>query len=114
MNDLNFAKKIRGRKDEVSKGVIPQDWTKRNCVSNVAECFSPTGIILPLISGMKLDCRELHARVLKWDDQMPDNLRSVWGSNFELLSEIRNLKYKQAIVPINAKSNDLCQVENDF
>ena len=65
MNDLNFAKKIRGRKDEVAKGVIPQDWTKRDCVSEVAECFSPTGIILPLISDMKLDCSELHARDLE-------------------------------------------------
>ena len=98
MNDLNFAMKIRGRKDEVSKGVIPQDWTKRDCVSKVAECFSPTRIILP--------CK-LHARGVEWDDQIPDNLRSIWESNFEMLSEIRNLKYKQAIVLIDAKSLDI-------
>ena len=63
MNDLSFAERIRGRKDEVSKRVIPKDLTKRDCISKVAECFSPTGILLPLISGMKLDCSELHARV---------------------------------------------------
>ena len=66
MNDLNFAKRIRGRK-------VPKDLTKRDRISKVAECFSPTGIVLPLISGMKLDCRELHARGLDWDDQIPDN-----------------------------------------
>ena len=104
MEELNFSKRVRGRKDDNAKGIIPLDLTKRDCVSKVAECFSPTGIFVPLLGSMKLDISDLHTVCLAWDDRIPDNLRGVWESNFEMLNEMRSIRYNRAVVPPDAKS----------
>ena len=54
---------------------------------------------------MKLDIHELHARKLDWDDKLPDELRKIWVSNFELMQEIANIKFNRAVVPIDAYLN---------
>ena len=53
IGDLNFAKRLRGRKrvDEVSMR-IPVMLTRRHCASKVAEVFDLTGKVMPLISSM--------------------------------------------------------------
>ena len=51
--DLNFSRKIRGRKSNSGLG-IPKDLTMRDCVEKLAELFDPLGRITPLIVGMKL------------------------------------------------------------
>ena len=76
VNELNFTRKVRGRKSE-SGGGIPEDLTMRDCVGKVAELFDPLGKITPIIVGMKLDISHLHRCGLTWDDQLPDNLRNV-------------------------------------
>ena len=92
IGELNFSKKSRGRKlsNEESKK-IPKMITRRHCISKVAEVYDLTGKIMPIISSMKIDLHELVERKLDWDDVIPDNLRSVWVSNFEM---IRNSKIK--------------------
>ena len=105
MDELNFSKRVRGRKED-SKGV-PLDLCKRDCAGKVAECFSPSGIFVPLLSGMKYDISYLHAIGLDWDDRLPDNLRGVWESHFEMLNEMRSVRFNRAIVPVDAKSLDI-------
>ena len=61
------------------------------------------GKITPLLAGMKLDVTHLLRSGLSWDDQLPDNLRGVCESNFEMLQEIGKIKYKRAVVPVDAK-----------
>ena len=70
----------------------------------VVEVFDPLGRVAPLVSGMKLDIHELHARKLGWDDKLPDKLRNIMVSNFELMQEIANIKFNRAVVPIDAKN----------
>ena len=41
---------------------------------------------------------------LGWDDVLPDNLRTIWTSNFELMQEIKGIAYRRAIVPRDAKN----------
>ena len=101
---MNFAKKIRGRKLSNTQGVIPENLTMRDCVGKVAEIYDPLGSVTPLVSGMKLDIHELHSRKLDWDDKLPDDLRRIWVSNFELMQEIVNIKFNRAVVPIDAKN----------
>ena len=49
--------------------------TKRICVCILGEVFDILDRTTPIISGMKLDVRELHLRKLDWDDKIPDDLR---------------------------------------
>ena len=84
---LNFSRKVRGRKSESSND-IPEDLTMRDCVGKVAEFFEPFGKLTPIVAGWKLDISYLHKSGLTWDDKLPDNLRSVWVSNFEMMEEI--------------------------
>ena len=68
----------------------------------MAELFDPLGKVTPIISGMKLDIHELHARKLEWDDRIPDDLRKIWISNFELMQEIGRVQFRRAVVPMDA------------
>ena len=56
---------------------------------------------------MKLDIQELHARKLQWDDKIPDELRKIWMSNFELIQEISKIRLNRAVVPSDAVSLDI-------
>ena len=76
----------------------------RDCVGKLAELFDPLGRITPLIVGMKLDVSILHRAGLGWDDVLPDNSRTIWTSNFELMQEIKGITYRRAIVPRDAKN----------
>ena len=105
--ELNFAKKHRGKKPLDKKFQIPTDFTRRDCVSKVAEVFDILGKVTPLTCGMKLDLRELVRRKLDWDDKIPDDLKATWISNFETIRDISNIRFRRAIVPVDAVSLDI-------
>ena len=81
---------------------MPEKLTKRDCVSRVAEIFDPIGRVTPLTSGFKIDINELTLRNLSWDDAIPENLRQIWADNFEMINEIRNIRFKRAVIPEDA------------
>ena len=112
VKELNFTKKCRGKKDGNMKGVIPQKWTKRICVGILDEVFDILGRTTPIISGMKLDVRELHLRKLDWDDKIPDDLRKIWVSNFELINEIGKVTFQRAVVPSDAVNLEIQTIDN--
>ena len=99
--ELNFNKKIRGRKLEI-KGKFCINFTRKNCVSRVHEVFDPLGIFVPVTSGFKLDMHELTTRKLAWDDVIPDDLRNIWKDNLELINEIGQVKFNRAVIPPDA------------
>ena len=101
IKELNFAKKRRGRKTEVINE-IPDDLKRKDCASKYGEIFDLTGLLAPLMAGMKEDLHELTARKLHWDDVLPNNLQGVWKSHFEMMSEMKNIRFKRAVVPHDA------------
>ena len=101
VSELNFAKKVRGKKP-ISLKTIPIKLTRRQCVSKVAELYDITGKITPITAMMKLDLHQLVERKLDWDDQLPNDLRPIWESHFAMMEEISSIKYKRAIVPEDA------------
>ncbi|XP_066916884.1 uncharacterized protein [Clytia hemisphaerica] len=107
ISQLNFAKKYRGKKPSNTVNIIPVKLTRRHCASKVAEIFDITGKVTPIVAAMKLDLQELVHRKLDWDDKIPDELRPLWESHFDLMKEINNLKYQRAIIPEDAISLDL-------
>eukprot|EP00794_Sanderia_malayensis_P002157 gene2157-biopygen1930 len=104
IGDLNFAKKQRGKKPSHLLNVIPSKLTHRHCASKVAEVFGLSGTVSPLIASMKIDLQELIHQQLDWDDAIPDSLRPISASNFKLLKDIGQLKFKRVIIPEDAVS----------
>ena len=99
---MNFAKKIRGRKSTTTNNIIPSKLTRRDCVSKVCEIFDIIGKLTPLTAAMKLDLHELVPQKLDWDDKIPDNLPPIWESHFQMVNEIKTLKYQMAVIPEDA------------
>ena len=68
----------------------------------MAEIFDMLGKMTPITAGMKLDVSELCTRRLDCDDKIPDDLKGIWKSNFELMSNIGKIKFNRAIIPEDA------------
>ncbi|XP_066935869.1 uncharacterized protein [Clytia hemisphaerica] len=102
IGDLNFAKKSRGKKPSNQVNIIPSKLTRRHCASKVAEMFDLTGKVSPLVASMKIDLQDLVQRKLDWDDVIPETLRPLWESNFQLIQEAGNLRFNRAVVPVDA------------
>ncbi|XP_066935373.1 uncharacterized protein [Clytia hemisphaerica] len=98
ISELNFSPKRRGKKCSAATNIIPEVLTRRHCASKVAEVFDITGKLSPLIAAMKLDLRELSNLQLTWEDTIPDSLRPIWISHFEMMQELGNIKFKRAII----------------
>ena len=107
IGELNFSTKRRGKKTASATNVIPKILTRRHCASKVAEVFDITGKISPVVAAMKIDLRELVNRQLSWDDALPDDLRPIWTSHFEMMQEIGKIRFKRVIVPDDAVSLQL-------
>ena len=101
-NVSEFAKSTKGGKSNVSG--IPNDITMTTCVSKVAGIFDPSGLLVPITGGFKIDRSDLHRCNITWNDKLPDNLRGIWVSNFEMMEEIKTISYSRAVVPPDAKS----------
>ena len=106
LGQLIFAQKQRGRKIEAVRDV-PTKLTRRQCVSKVAEIFDILGKMTPITAMMKMDLHDLVRRKLDWDDVIPDDLRGVWLSHFEMMKEINNVRFNRAVIPEDAVSLDL-------
>ena len=103
VDKLNFSRKSKMKKSDSTSG-IPSDLTMRDCVGQVSRLFDPLGKFAPIVAGWKLDISNLHSMGLSWDDKLPENLRSIWTSNFEMMEEIGNVRFKRAVVPPDAKN----------
>ena len=101
IQELNFAPKRRGKKNTETMNVIPKVLTRRHCSSKVAEIFDILGKIAPLVAAMKIDLRDLCDRQLDWDDPIPDELRPIWLSHFDTITQISQLRFQRLIVPLS-------------
>ena len=51
---------------------------------------------------MKLELRTLVEMGLSWDDRIPDHLKPIWKSHFEMMQKVGKVKFKRAVVPEDA------------
>ena len=110
VSPIDFSSKQRGKRNQ-NQPNIPELLTRRQCLSKVAEIFDLTGLITPITSAMKMDLHVLVQRKLNWDDAIPDDLRHIWISHFEMIQELSSFKFDRAIVPIDAISLELDTIE---
>ena len=111
IGELNFSKKSRGRKMPLVGGLIPEKFTHRDCAGKVAEIFDLLRKFTPITAGLKLDLGELSKIGLDWDDYVPDDLNKVWMSNFEVIKKLGQVKFKRAVVPVDAANLDIQTIE---
>ena len=107
ISEMNFGKRHRGKISLAEIGKIPEKLTKLDCVSKVAEIFDPTGRAAPIIAGFKSDRSVLTDRKLDWEDRIPDDLRRIWTDNFEMMQELKHIRFKRAVIPDDAVSTDV-------
>ena len=112
VSELNFARKCRGKKPRSADSNIPDVLTKSHCASKVPEIFDIVGLMTPITAAMKLDLRDLtKLKTLKWNDAIPDNLRGVWISHFEMMKEMGSIRYQRSVVPEDAVSLDIDTID---
>ena len=106
----NFAQKRRGKVEGEIRDV-PKKLKRVVCCSKVAEIYDTSGLLTPITATFKVDLRSMVKRKLDWQDILPDNLRSIWVSHFELMEEIKNVRYNRAVIPSDAVSLDVTTLE---
>ena len=111
ISELNFSRKYRGKKSSNKINTIPSKLTRRHCVSKVSEIYDLTGLITPITVGMKIDLHTLVQRKLNWDDAIPDDLRPLWETHFQMMQEIKNIKFNRAIIPKDVISLNINTVD---
>ena len=110
IGDLNFSQKRFGKKDTSQKSLeVHKKLVRRQCASKVAEVFDLRGSVAPIIATLKVDLRKLVH--LKWDEAIPDELREVWLTNFELIRDLKNVRFKRAVVPHDAVNLDINTID---
>ena len=58
-----------------------------------------------------MDLHDLVRRKLDWDDKLPNELRELWLSHFDMMKEMKNIKYQRTIVPADAASLEISTLD---
>jgi hypothetical protein len=103
--ESKFAKKFS--ESFKMSGKFSGKLTRKNCASRVGEIYDPIGRVTPLTSGLKLDLHDLVLKKLDWDDEIPESLHKVWADNFEMIDEIKTIKFNRAVIPEDAVDTQL-------
>ena len=111
IGEQNFSQKLRGKKPTNTAGIIPENFTLRDCVSRTSEIFDPLGRIAPIVAGFKLDISLLHKKCMGWDDPIPSDLKEIWVQNFEKINDLANVKFQRAVVPPDAVNLDVQTID---
>ena len=109
--DDDVCLKISGSKRKRPKKSNSDKLVRRDCVSVVYGIYDPRGLVAPILCSFKIDLNELTILKLDWDDVIPENLRQIWDSNFEMIQELKNIRYKRAVIPIDAVTADMETIE---
>ena len=69
--------------------------------------FGLTGKITSITATMWLDLYTTVKKCLEWEDVLPDELRPIWVYHFEMMQEIRMIKFQWAVVPEDSINLDI-------
>ena len=115
---LHFGKPKRGKisesvrffdeTEQTMDEFVPSKLSRRQVASKLAsQCWDILGKLAPLMTGLKLDLREVFKSTQGWDDPMPPELRAKWVQNFLLIEKCRGLRYTRAIMPLDAVDTNM-------
>ena len=109
--DMGFSTKSKGKKSSERTVGVPENLTRVQCASKVAELFDLVGLATPITCGWKVDLRTLVDDKLDWDDRIPNELKSLWLQNFQTLQDLCEVQFNRAAVPEDAVSLDVSTIE---
>ena len=118
---LHFGKKKRGRLDDKTEFFIASGdfsdkerlnkfcpkLTRRNCASKAASVFDITGLLAPVLAGVKCLMRDTVKATSEWDEEIPENLRNKWLDAFLTLEKLRGIGFERPVMPVDAVDNNL-------
>ena len=119
---LHFGKKKRGRLDEkieffLGTGDFMEDkkklekfcpkLTRRICASKAASVFDLTGLLAPVMAGVKVLMRDTVKATTEWDEMIPANLRDKWLDAFLRVERLRGIGFDRPVMPRNAVNSQL-------
>ena len=108
---LYFGKPKRGKLPEFVRGDILSslkvNFTRRNMLGKVASVFDPIGLVTPVMSRFKLDLHDLVTLKLGWDEKVPDEYLERWVRNLTDIQDLKEVKFRRAIIPANAVNTDV-------
>ena len=109
MSPLHFNKITRGRLPSSTKifqgefgnfehleNFVPPNLSKRHVVSKSMVVFDTLGKLIPLISKLIMDLRDLMAHTPTWDKGLSMDHLSTWVSNFMTIEALKILKTMHA------------------
>ena len=105
IGDLNFSKRIRGKKDMGSLGLIPENVTRAHCQGKASEIFDPRGLAVPITCGFKVDLKRLNG--LAWDQFISEEEKKIWDVNFASMQDLRDVFFRRTVVPEDALNLDI-------
>ena len=118
---LHFGKKKRGKLDEKTqvfkssgdssdKTILEKfcpKLTRRNCASKAASVYDLTGLLAPVLAGVKCLMRDTVKATNDWDEEIPGDLRNKWLEAFLTLEKLRGIEFDRPVMPVNAVDNHL-------
>ena len=118
---LHFGKKRRGKLDDKTEFFISSGdssdkarldqfcpkLTRRNCASKAASVFDLTGLLAPVLAGIKCLLRDTVKATKDWDDEIPGSLRNKWLDAFLILEKLRGIDFDRPVMPIDAVDKNL-------
>ena len=118
---LHFGKKKRGRLDDktelfdgsgdlADKAMLDSfcpKLTRRICASKAASVFDLTGLLAPVLVGVKCLMRDTVKATSEWDEEVPGSLRNKWLDAFLTLEKLRGIQFDRPIMPLDAVDKNL-------
>ena len=118
-SNLNFSSKKRGKHTEENltaekiPAAIPLKLTRRIVLEQVMKVYDPLGLVSPFTLQAKCMLRDTWTLGLKWDEPIPDELRTNWVSYFEQLIHLPDMTFKRYLKPSNAIGQPLLVIFSD-
>ena len=101
--DINFARKYRGKKPTNPECFeVPPKLTRKICAGVVGGIWDLVGLVVPITARFKEDLHNLVLLKFDWNDEIPGELRKLWIDNFELMKQLKDLRFNRATVPPDA------------
>lgn len=82
--------------------------TKRTVLSIISQIFDPLGLIGPVIITAKLIIQKLWLLKLDWDQQIPNDLKTIWLEFMSEIEYLNKIKFDRYVLLPNNEKIELC------
>ena len=98
---------------KIKVNIGPKPTTRRGILSVISQVFDPLGIVQPYTFPVKRLLQQLCSQRFGWDDQIPEQLRSVWYNWLDQLPHLQSISISRSFkpkgfVPISTQLHIFC------